>query len=200
MELHEKLQELRKNKGITQEEAAQQLYVSRTAISKWESGRGYPNIDSLKAIAAFYDISIDNLLSGEMLLTIAEENVKQNKSSVCDTVFGLLDISLILLFVLPIFGQTAGEAIHEVPLASLLGVSAWLKGTYLFTVIATVLWGILTIAFLKDRPAVLSPIKTYISLALSIIATFLFMVSKQPNAAAIVFVFLIIKAFLVKKQ
>ena len=38
MELHEKLQELRKSRGLTQEQLAQQIYVSRTAISKWESG------------------------------------------------------------------------------------------------------------------------------------------------------------------
>ena len=47
MEFHEKLQELRKAKGLTQEELAKELYVSRTAISKWESGKEYPNIDSL---------------------------------------------------------------------------------------------------------------------------------------------------------
>jgi transcriptional regulator with XRE-family HTH domain len=47
MEFNEKLQELRKQKGLTQEELAEKLYVSRTAISKWESGRGYPNIESL---------------------------------------------------------------------------------------------------------------------------------------------------------
>ena len=51
MELYEKLQQLRKEKGWTQEELAELLYVSRTAISKWESGRGYPSIDSLKAIS-----------------------------------------------------------------------------------------------------------------------------------------------------
>ena len=54
MEFHEKLQELRKNRGLTQEELAQVLYVSRTAISKWESGRGYPSIDSLKEISNFH--------------------------------------------------------------------------------------------------------------------------------------------------
>ena len=50
MELSEKLQELRKEKGLTQEELAEALFVSRTAISKWESGRGVPNIESLKAM------------------------------------------------------------------------------------------------------------------------------------------------------
>ena len=54
MEFNEKLQELRKQKGLTQEELAEALYVSRTAISKWESGRGVPNIESLKAISKFF--------------------------------------------------------------------------------------------------------------------------------------------------
>ena len=48
MEFNEKLQELRKQKNLTQEELAGDLFVSRTAISKWESGRGNPGIDSLK--------------------------------------------------------------------------------------------------------------------------------------------------------
>ena len=59
MEFNEKLQELRKNKGLTQEELAEALYVSRTAISKWESGRGYPSIDSLKEIAKYFLINED---------------------------------------------------------------------------------------------------------------------------------------------
>jgi len=62
MEFNEKLQELRKQKQLTQEELAECLYVSRTAISKWESGRGYPSIESLKAISEFFSVSIDDLL------------------------------------------------------------------------------------------------------------------------------------------
>ena len=50
MEFNEKLQKLRKEQNLTQEELAEKLFVSRTAISKWESGRGYPSIDSLKVI------------------------------------------------------------------------------------------------------------------------------------------------------
>lgn len=71
MEFHEKLQTLRKQRGLTQEELAESLYVSRTAISKWESGRGYPNIEPLNAIAAFFSVTIDALLSGDEVLTIA---------------------------------------------------------------------------------------------------------------------------------
>ena len=63
MEFNEKLQELRRSRGLTQEELAEKLYVSRTAVSKWESGRGYPNIDSLQAISGFFSVTVDELLS-----------------------------------------------------------------------------------------------------------------------------------------
>lgn len=79
MEFGEKLSELRKSRKLTQEELAKALYVSRTAISKWESGRGHPSIDSLKEISAFFSVSIDGLLSGEKIISIAK---KENKSNV----------------------------------------------------------------------------------------------------------------------
>ena len=58
MEFCEKLQELRKSRGLTQEELAEKLYVSRTAISKWESGRGFPSIDSVRAISKFFSCQL----------------------------------------------------------------------------------------------------------------------------------------------
>ena len=97
MEFHEKLQELRKSRGLTQEELAEDLYVSRTAISKWESGRGYPNIDSLKEISKYFSVSIDDLLSGEKLLSIAEEEKESSIRSLCDLLFGIVDILGVML-------------------------------------------------------------------------------------------------------
>lgn len=91
MEFNEKLQELRKSKNLTQEQLAEQLYVSRTAISKWESGRGYPGIDSLKEISRFFDVSLDELLSGEEILTAAQEDNRQKILHYRDMIFGLLD-------------------------------------------------------------------------------------------------------------
>ena len=78
MEFNEKLQQLRKQKELTQEDLAEQLFVSRTAISKWESGRGYPSIESLKAISKFFHVSIDDLLSGEELISLAETDKKED--------------------------------------------------------------------------------------------------------------------------
>ena len=92
MEFHEKLQELRKTRGITQEELAEALYVSRTAISKWESGRGYPSIDLLKEVSNYFSVTIDDLLSSEKLLSIAEKENKDNLQNMCDFLLGILDI------------------------------------------------------------------------------------------------------------
>lgn len=91
MEFHEKLQELRKSRGLTQEELAEALFVSRTAISKWESGRGYPSIDSLKEISSYFSVSIDDLLSGEQLIFIARKK-KTNQISMAYAIcyWGLL--------------------------------------------------------------------------------------------------------------
>ncbi len=82
MDFGTKLQELRKGKNLTQEELAKALYVSRTAVSKWESGHGYPSIDSLKAISEFFNISIDELLPGRELLDAAHKT-RQALTKLC---------------------------------------------------------------------------------------------------------------------
>ena len=96
MEFHEKLTELRKQRGLTQEELAGHLFVSRTAVSKWESGRGYPNLDSLKAIAVFFSVTVDDLLSTETVLTIAEGENRARKTLNAH-LRGFLDLSAVLL-------------------------------------------------------------------------------------------------------
>lgn len=131
MEFNEKLQELRKQKNLTQEELAGDLFVSRTAISKWESGRGYPGIDSLKEISKYFSVSIDELLSGEELLSVAENENREKENHFRDLVFGLLDCSVAMFLFLPFFGQKIGGTIYEVPLLSLTEYEFYLKTTYL---------------------------------------------------------------------
>lgn len=63
MTFSEKLKKLRADKGLTQDELAEKLLVTRTAISKWETGKGYPGIDSLKTISNLFDTTIDELIS-----------------------------------------------------------------------------------------------------------------------------------------
>ena len=201
MEFHEKLQTLRKQKGWTQEELADVIFVSRTAISKWESGRGYPSIDSLKALAACFGVTIDELLSGNELLTIAEADTRQKEQHFRDLVFGLLDCSIAMFFFLPFFGQKTGEAILEVSLLSLTAVSLWLRTAYFAVVIGAVVWGILTLALQNCRLLFWERNKSRISLAWNATGALLFIVSLQPYAAVFLFLFLMIKVLmLIKRQ
>ena len=198
MEFHEKLQELRKQKGLTQEELAEALYVSRAAVSKWESGRGYPNIDSLKAVAKFFSVTVDELLSGEEVLAVAEEEGKQKENHMRDLVFGLLDISAAMFFFLPFFGQKSDSAAENVSLLSLCGVAPWLKAIYTGTVILLVVWGLLTLALQYCKSTFWRNNKSTVSLLLSAAAVLLLIVSPQPYAAAYLFVLLLIKVMIRK--
>jgi len=200
MEFHEKLQELRKQKGITQEELAQLLFVSRTAISKWESGRGYPNIESLKAISKCFSVTIDDLLSGEEVLSIAEEENRQKERHLRDLVFGLLDCSSALFLFLPFFGQKTGETIDEVSLLSLTTAAPYLRTAYFVLVIGMIVWGILTLALQNCRQVFWERNKRSISLIATAAGTLLFIVSQQPYAATFLFSFLLIKVFLLTKK
>ena len=196
MEFNEKLQELRKNKGLTQEELAEALYVSRTAISKWESGRGYPSIDSLKTIAKYFSVTIDELLSSGEVLSIAEEDNKQKEKHLKSLVFGLLDISALMFFFLPLFGQKANGVIQEVSLLSLNGIATYLQITYYAVVICIALYGILTLAFQNCQKMFWVQNKEKISLILNAVAVLLFIISSQVYAGAFLFIFLAIKALM----
>ena len=199
MEFNEKLQELRKNKGLTQEELAEALYVSRTAISKWESGRGYPSIDSLKEIAKYFSVTIDELLSTDEVLTIAEKDNKQKEKHLKSLVFGLLDISILMFFFLPFFGQKANGVIQEVSLLSLNGIASYLRIVYYAIVISIAVYGILTLAFQNCQKMFWVQNKEKISLILNVAAVLLFIISSQVYAGAFLFIFLVIKALMLIK-
>lgn len=200
MEFHERLQELRKQKGLTQEELAQVLFVSRTAVSKWESGRGYPNIDSLKALAGFFEITIDELLSGKEALRIAEEDHKQKQSHFRDLLFGLLDLSAVLLIFLPLFGQTVDQKIVSVSLMQLTQVSGWLQTFYWISVMGMAGMGILLLAMQNDRHPLWVQCKHKCSFIIHIMAELLFIISSKPYAAALLLLFLVLKGLTYSKQ
>ena len=195
MEFNEKLQQLRKLKGLTQEELAEALFVSRTAISKWESGRGYPNIDSLKAIAKFFCVTVDELISSEQALTIAREDQKEKERHIRNLVFGLLDLSVVLFLFLPLFGQSVGGGAEAVSLLRLTQVSGHLKSGYFVVVISSILWGVLNLATQNWH----SKYKTLISVLLTAVGTLLFIVSRQPTGATLLLVFLAVKVLMTRK-
>lgn len=194
MEFNEKLQELRKQRDLTQEELAAALYVSRAAVSKWESGRGYPGIDSLKAIARFFSVTVDEMLSSDEILTIAEEDGRKKRVLLCDLIFGLLDLSASLLFFLPFFAQKQNGALRTASILSLGG--GYLKSVYIALVVLTVLTGISILATQSCGGVLWNRIKTGLSLILGVAAVVIFIVSSQPYAAIFSFVLLFIKALM----
>ena len=196
MTFGEKLKKLRTDNGLTQDELAKYLYVSRTAISKWESGRGYPSIDSLKAIAKFFSVTVDKLLSSEQILSIAEEDGKKCRAHLKDLMLALLDISALLLLFLPLFADRSGEFIRSVSLLSLSDTQPYLKISYFVAILATVATGALTLALKATQITAWMKIKNKISLALSAISALLFILSLQAYAAVFTFATLIIKGFL----
>ncbi len=201
MEFNQKLQELRKQKGLTQEELAESLYVSRTAISKWESGRGYPNIESLKAIAKFFSVTLDELLSTDEVMTIAEEDNKRKEKHFHDLIYGLIDLSIAMLLFLPFFAEEANEIIQSVSLIALDEVQRYLKISYFAVIIGMTVMGILTLTLQNCQATAWIKSKTTISLALGATLVLLFVISSQPYAAVFAFVLLAIKALmLIKRQ
>ena len=199
MEFHLKLQELRKRRNLTQEELAQAQHVSRTAISKWESGRGYPNIESLKAISQYFSISVDELLSGGELLTLAEEEQREREKRFRVRICGMLDCAMALLLFLPFFGQPAQGRIEAVSLLALEGF-AYTKIPALALVCGTVLWGVLALAFGNRQGSLLPRWKDRVSLGISVACVFQFIATQQPYAAAYSFVLLLMKAYFLLKR
>ena len=200
MTLGEKLKKLRTDKNLTQEELAEILFVSRTAISKWESGRGFPNIESLKAISKYFSVSLDELLSGEEILAIAENDNKQKERTLRDLIFGLLDCGMALLLFLPFFGQKADGVIREVSLIALSNIQTYLKTAYIAFVGIMIVLGVMTLALQNCRQRLWIQSKSVLSLSLSAGGVCLFIISQQPYAAVFVFAFLIIKALMLLKR
>lgn len=200
MEFNEKLLTLRKQKGWTQEELAEALYVSRTAISKWESGRGYPSIDSLKAISKLFSISIDELLSNEELILVAETDSKEKAHKTNTVIFGLVDCMVGLLMLLPFFSQQVGEKYISVSIMELTDISTYLRLVYIMLIVILTLWGVLQLALQNIENKFWQLKKSHISIILSIIGLLCFILSNQPYAGTFSLFILIIKGFFALKS
>ena len=191
MEFHIKLQQLRKQAGLTQEELAQQLYVSRAAVSKWESGRGYPNIDSLKAIADFFSVTVDQLLSSDEALTLAEHDGKARLERTRALIWGLMDLCMGLLLILPLFADRSQTVIRAVSLWQLEGAAPWMKGSLCAVILASMTIGIITLATRRYAR---------LSLVCGGLAVLLPVLTLHPYAAVFALVLLAVKVFFLLRQ
>ncbi len=200
MEFNEKLQELRKSKGLTQEELAEALYVSRTAISKWESGRGYPSIDSLKEISKFFSVTIDELLSSEKIVNIAEKENKSNIQNICDLLFGITDLMSILLIILPLYPKTVNDFVYSVSLFSHSDLTPVNRTAYWTVFILLILFGAVKVILNQVKIEKGRNILTNISIVVNIAIVLILAMTKQAYAIVIAFLLLVIKSILLIKN
>ena len=200
MDFNEKLQQLRKNKGLTQEELADALYVSRTAVSKWESGRGYPNIDSLKDISKFFSVTIDELLSGEKLISILETENRVRIREIYDLFFSFTDLFYLIFIILPLYPNRVGEHVYSVNLLSYTGATAFNLFAHWTMVALFVLMGTVGIILVRLKHCKENKILFFISTALSVVSVLFFGLVREAYAVVIALVFLTIKSAILLKR
>ena len=183
---------------MTQEELAEALFVSRTAISKWESGRGYPSIDSLKEISRYFSVTIDDLICSDEMITVAENEKKEFADKYVSLICNALDILLAILVFIPAFGN--GNASSEtVPLLGLSGINPWVKIVFVVIIGVTILNGICGVIITNFDKPVWNRHRLITGVVLSILTVVVFITTRQPYAGIVCFAFLVIKGFLITK-
>ncbi|WP_324824460.1 helix-turn-helix transcriptional regulator [Sinanaerobacter sp. ZZT-01] len=196
MEFNEKLQQLRKEKSMTQEKLAEQLFVSRTAISKWESGKGYPNIESLKSISKLFSISIDNLLSGEELISLAVDENRANINKIYILIFGILDLMVLTFLFLPLYAYQEGAFVRKVNLFALQDISAITRAIFFIFPILMATLGIIELVIQHyDNDKWLSTSKKC-SIFLQAFIILALIATRHPYAIALMFVLFMVKVVL----
>lgn len=199
MEFHEKLQQLRKNRGLTQEELAEALYVSRTAISKWESGRGYPSIDSLKELSRYFSVSIDDLLSGDKLLSLAEQENRSNIQNLCSLLFGAVDVIALVLILLPLYPDAVNGQIYSVNLLAYREPTPLNYAVYWGMFLSLAAIGAVGLWLAKKRAEKGGQIVRDISVGLHIFVVLCLAMAREPYAVSVAFLLFIMKAVLLLK-
>ena len=79
MNFNEKLIDLRKSRGLSQEELGAELHVSRQTVSKWESAQSYPEMDTILRICDLYQVNLDTLMRGSVEDSLVEDTAQYDK-------------------------------------------------------------------------------------------------------------------------
>jgi len=200
MEFGEKVQKLRNQNKWTQEQLAEKLYVSRTAVSKWESGKGYPNIDLLKDIAKLFNKTIDELLSSEEILDIAKIENTANMKRTNNLVYGLLDIISVLFIFLPLYARRTENFVYSVSLVSTNDISYMIKISciIILSIISVIGLAENVLYFIDNKK--IQRIINGLSLIVQTFSILFFAIARQAYLTAIVFILLIIKILIIAKN
>lgn len=100
IDIGSKIKTLRLSKSMTQEQLAKALHVSAQAVSKWENGKSYPDIHSLLLLSALFDVSLDQLIKGDLETMKQEVNAADVKSMNRDAI--IYTVLLAATIILPV--------------------------------------------------------------------------------------------------
>ena len=190
MELSKKIKQIRNDNKLTQEQFAEKMIVSRTAVSKWENGTCYPSIDSLKYMSQIFNVSLDKLLSSEEIFEIAKTENQSNISKYNSLLFCLLDIVRIIFVFLPLYSYKTNDFIYSVSLLNSNDLGSTLKIIFVLIFITFLILGIIELIFnFKENNKLINKISLY----LDVTSIFVLLFTKQPYVIALMFVIFIIK-------
>ena len=191
MELSIKVKKIRTDNKLTQEQFAEKMLVSRTAVSKWENGTCYPSIDALKYMSKMFNISLDKLLSSEEILEIAKEENQSNIAKYNGLLFCLLDIVRIIFIFLPLYSYKVNNFVYSVMLFKTNDLGLTIKIIFMLFYIVFFVLGIIELIFNnKGNNSLISKI----SLLLDVISIFILSFTKQPYVIAVMFIIFVIKS------
>lgn len=195
MDFGEKLKALRTERGLTQEQLAARLYVSRTAVSKWETGGGSPNLDSLQAVARLFDVSVDDLLSADDLIVLARDERRSTARSSGMLSFGLLDVLAVVFAFIPLYGVDDGSLVRMANLAD-YGASVDFGASFAVmaaAVVSLMFMGAVEIVLAAVGSRRAARIVALVGFAVQALAVVLFASTMQPYATTLMFALLLAK-------
>ena len=195
MDFGEKLKALRTERGLTQEQLAARLYVSRTAVSKWETGGGSPNLDSLQALARLFDVSVDDLLSTDDLIVLARDERRSTARSSGMLSFGLLDVLAVVFAFIPLYGVDDGSFVRMANLAD-YGASVDFGASFAVmaaAVVSLMFVGAVEILLAAAGSRRAARIVALVGFAVQALAVVLFASTMQPYATTLMFALLLAK-------
>ena len=197
MEFKEILHNLRVNSKLTQEQLAEKLFVSRVTVSKWETGRGYPNLDSLKLISKIFSVSIDDLLSTEQLIEISDKNTKKKRSQLCSIFFGCLDFLVGILLFLPIFvDKDVSDIVVVNSLLSINFSNPSIKVNLISFISIFCIFGVIELVLQTLECQFWNKVKFYLSFGFSFICEILLIFTNQQYPAFFILIFSVIKVYI----
>ena len=94
MEVGAQIKKYRSNMGISQEELAEKVYVSRQTVSNWETGKNYPDIHSVLLLSSVFNVSLDQLIKGDV--EIMKNEIKETEIKKLNKIGGIYAVFLIL--------------------------------------------------------------------------------------------------------